>query len=89
MARSPEDLRLLCGLAHPDDESLGTGGTPAHYARQGVSTYVVTATRGERGRFGDAKESPGLERVGEVREDELPAAVRELGVKEVHLGRDD
>ena len=24
-------LRLLCILAHPDDESLGTGGIVAHY----------------------------------------------------------
>ena len=43
----------MCVLAHPDDESLGTGGTLAKYAAEGVETYLVTATRGERGRFGD------------------------------------
>jgi LmbE family N-acetylglucosaminyl deacetylase len=40
-------LRLMCILAHPDDESLGTGGILAKYAQEGVETYLVTATRGE------------------------------------------
>jgi LmbE family N-acetylglucosaminyl deacetylase len=53
------ELRLMCVLAHPDDESLGTGGTLAKYAAEGVATYLLTATRGERGRFGDSNESPG------------------------------
>src|SRR5260370_31678033 len=47
------ELRLMCVLAHPDDESMGTGGVLAKYASEGIATYVVTATRGERGRFGD------------------------------------
>ena len=73
----------MCVLAHPDDESLGTGGTLAKYAGEGVETYLVTATRGERGRFGDSKESPGLEVVGRTREAELRAAASELGLSEV------
>jgi len=48
------ELRLMCVLAHPDDESLGTGGALAKCAAEGVATYLVTATRGERGRFGDS-----------------------------------
>ena len=76
------ELRLMCVLAHPDDESLGTGGALATYAREGIATYVVTATRGERGRFGDAP-SPGPEVVGATREAELRDAARELGVREV------
>lgn len=79
----PGSLKLLCVLAHPDDESLGLGGTLARYAAEGVKTYVVTATRGERGRFGNAAERPAPELVGKVRETELLAAARELGVKEV------
>jgi LmbE family N-acetylglucosaminyl deacetylase len=86
----PSDLKLMCILAHPDDESLGTGGILARYASEGVSTYLVTATRGERGRFGDAPESPGPDVVGQTREAELGAAAQELGLKEVQfLGYED
>jgi LmbE family N-acetylglucosaminyl deacetylase len=79
------DLRLMCVLAHPDDESLGTGGVLAKYAGEGVGTYVVSATRGERGRFDDSGQSPGPEVVGRAREAELRAAAEELGVREVIL----
>jgi LmbE family N-acetylglucosaminyl deacetylase len=75
----------MCVLAHPDDESLGTGGTLAQYAAEGVATYLVTATRGERGRFGDGRESPGLDIVGRTREAELLAAAGELGLSDVRL----
>ena len=78
-------LRLMCVLAHPDDESLGTGGVLAKYATEGIATYVVTATRGERGRFDDIGTSPGPEIVGRTREAELRAAAAELGVREVAL----
>src|SRR6478752_392029 len=50
--RRMSPLRLMAVLAHPDDESLGFGGTLAKYAAEGVGTYLTTATRGERGRFG-------------------------------------
>ena len=78
-----ENLRLMCLLAHPDDESLGLGGTLARYAAEGVETFVVTATRGERGRYGDLPERPSLAEVGRLRERELRAAARVLGVQEV------
>ena len=73
----------MCVFAHPDDESLGVGGTLAKYAAEGVETYLLTATRGERGRFGMNQESPGPEVVGKVREAELLAAAQELGIREV------
>src|SRR5215470_11191431 len=76
-------LKLMCILAHPDDESLGTGGTLAKYAAEGVATYVVCATRGEKGRFGESGERPPPEVVGRVREGELRAAAAVLGVREV------
>ena len=75
----------MCVLAHPDDESLGTGGVLAKYGGEGVATYVVSATRGERGRFDDSGRSPGPEVVGRAREAELRAAADVLGVHEVIL----
>lgn len=77
--------KLMAVLAHPDDESLGVGGTLAAYAAAGAATYVVTATRGERGRFFTNENRPSDEEVGRVREAELRAAARELGVREVVL----
>src|SRR6185295_17144840 len=79
------ELRLMCVLAHPDDESLGTGGGLAKSAAEGVATYLLTATRGERGRFGDNVNPPGPEVVGRTREAELLAAARELGLREVRF----
>jgi LmbE family N-acetylglucosaminyl deacetylase len=38
-------------LAHPDDESLGVGGTLAEYASEGIEVFLLTATRGDSGRF--------------------------------------
>src|SRR5437763_14293263 len=60
-------LRLMCILAHPDDESLGNGGMLAKYAAEGVETYLVTATRGEGGWSGDEGEYPRLEAIGTIR----------------------
>src|SRR6187399_3113110 len=76
-------LRLMCILAHPDDESLGMGGTLAKYAREGIHTHLITATRGERGRFGDAAVRPELHVVGATREAELRAAAKELSIRSV------
>lgn len=80
-----DSLRLMCILAHPDDESLGVGGTLARYAKEGIETYLLTATRGERGRFGEAAVRPPLRVVGETREAELRAAGAELGIREIHF----
>jgi LmbE family N-acetylglucosaminyl deacetylase len=76
-------LKLMCILAHPDDESLGTGGTLARYAAEGVETYLVMATRGERGWWGESKDYPGERALGQIREGELRAAARVLGIREV------
>src|SRR3954469_23245536 len=80
---APKRFRLMCVLAHPDDESLGMGGALAKYAAEGVETYVLTATKGERGRSG-SKEPLTPEAVGRLRDAELRAAA-ELGVREVSL----
>jgi LmbE family N-acetylglucosaminyl deacetylase len=59
-------LRLLCILAHPDDESLGLGGILAKYGAEGVETYLVTATRGEQGWFGPPEDNPGPTALGDL-----------------------
>lgn len=76
----PEPLKLLCVFAHPDDESLGVGGVLARYHAEGIETHLITATRGERGWFGDPADNPGLTELGRMREAELRAAVKVLGI---------
>jgi LmbE family N-acetylglucosaminyl deacetylase len=80
-----DERRLLCVLAHPDDESLGLGGTLAKYAAEGVATFVVTATRGEGGWPRSPAEHPGSEALAVLREAELRAAAATLGVREVEV----
>lgn len=81
----PAPLRLMAVLAHPDDESLGFGGTLARYAAEGVRVSLVTATRGERGRADTHAVRPAAEEVGRLREAELRAAAAVLGIGEVHV----
>jgi LmbE family N-acetylglucosaminyl deacetylase len=70
---------VLAVFAHPDDESLLAGGVLAACAAAGHRVAIVSMTRGERG----PAELPGLagrSALGEVREAELLAASRALGV---------
>ena len=83
-------LRLLALLAHPDDESLGVGGILATYAAEGIETHVLTATRGQAGRFrgvreGEGPEHPGRAALAALREQELRAAASVLGVRGLTL----
>jgi LmbE family N-acetylglucosaminyl deacetylase len=76
-------------LAHPDDESLGVGGTLAKYAADGVDVFLLTATRGDGGQYrghraGDPQH-PGPLALATIREAELRAAASTLGVREVSL----
>lgn len=43
------DRHLLLVHAHPDDESIGTGATMAHYVATGAQVTLVTCTLGEEG----------------------------------------
>ena len=84
-----QTLRLMAVLAHPDDESLGVGGTLAKYASEGVEVFLVTATRGDSGRYrglgSDDPQHPGSSALARIRESELRAAASALGVREVSL----
>ncbi|MDX1646975.1 MAG: PIG-L family deacetylase [Longimicrobiales bacterium] len=76
-------LTLLAVFAHPDDESLGVGGTLARYAAEGVDVELVCATRGEKGRYFDNTDRPSDEEVGRTREEELRCAADVLGIRRV------
>ena len=80
-----DPLKLLAILAHPDDESLGVGSTLAKYADEGVETYLICATKGERGWTGEEKDDPGEIEMGRIRERELLCAAKVLGIREVHF----
>jgi N-acetyl-1-D-myo-inositol-2-amino-2-deoxy-alpha-D-glucopyranoside deacetylase len=76
--------RLLLVHAHPDDETLWTGGTIARYAGAGVHVAVVTCTLGEEGEV-IPDELRGLaagsaDQLGGYRVGELRAACTALGV---------
>jgi len=81
--------RLMAVLAHPDDECLGVGGTLAKYASEGVEVFLLTATRGDGGRYHgyrpDDHRHPGPAALANIRETELRAAASVLGVHEVSL----
>lgn len=75
--------RVLFVHAHPDDETLWSGGTIATYAAQGAQVTVLTATRGELGEV-IPESLKYLEHdqpeFSAAREAELSQAVRQLGV---------
>jgi mycothiol conjugate amidase Mca len=79
-----EALALMAVHAHPDDESISTGGVLARYAEEGLRTILVTCTGGEVGEIGD----PGLatpETLVGVRRRELQQACEILRVGRLYL----
>lgn len=75
---------LLAVLAHPDDETFGTGGTLALYASRGVEVHLVCATRGEVGTV-DPELLKSHASIGELRQHELECAAEHLGLAGVHF----
>jgi LmbE family N-acetylglucosaminyl deacetylase len=78
-----DKLKLLAIFPHPDDETMGLGSTLARYSTEEIATYLLTATRGERGWFESEGPNPGLEGVARIREKELRCATEALGLREV------
>ncbi|MFE3759166.1 N-acetyl-1-D-myo-inositol-2-amino-2-deoxy-alpha-D-glucopyranoside deacetylase [Nocardia tengchongensis] len=80
---------LLLVHAHPDDESITTGGTIAHYRRRGVPVTVVTCTLGEEGEvIGDEYAhlvAGAADQLGGYRIAELSRALNELDVDAPHF----
>lgn len=69
---------LMALLAHPDDESFGTGGTLAKYAAEGADVHIIIATDGAAGSVAEGYEHT-HEALAAVRANELAAAVNILG----------
>ena len=75
-------LHAMFVHAHPDDESSKGAATMARYAKEGYRVSVVTLTDGSAGEIlNPAMDRPGvLERMVEVRREELDRALEILGV---------
>jgi N-acetyl-1-D-myo-inositol-2-amino-2-deoxy-alpha-D-glucopyranoside deacetylase len=73
---------LMTVHAHPDDETIGTGGVMAKAAAEGHGVVVVTCTRGELGEIvAPELDTPANHRrLAEIRAGELEAALAALGV---------
>ncbi len=76
---------LLAVFAHPDDESLASGGLLAWCAALGVRVSLLCLTHGEHGQTGGGAPRPGARPLRQVRAGELEAAARMLGIARVRL----
>ena len=70
-------MRILCLAAHPDDETLGVGGTLARHAADGDALTLVVATRATAPR--------GSEAVSAEKRRECLAAATRLGIDDVRF----
>jgi LmbE family N-acetylglucosaminyl deacetylase len=76
-------LKLMCVVAHPDDECFAFGGALALYAERGVETYVICLTDGQAAsNRGDAATGEAL---GAMRRDEFRRSCEVLGVAHCEL----
>lgn len=84
MFQTKDDIKQLGTIlgvwAHPDDETYSMGGITAAAVQNGQTVVCLTATRGEAGVQDENRWPP--ERLGEIRTNELKAAMEILGVKE-------
>ncbi len=75
---------LVTFHAHPDDESIATGGVMAKAAEEGHRVVLVVATRGENGEVAEGFLQPG-EQLWERRVRETQACAEVLGVARVEF----
>jgi LmbE family N-acetylglucosaminyl deacetylase len=76
-------LKLMCVVAHPDDECYAFGGALALAADRGIESYVVCLTDGQAATHrGDASTGDAL---GKMRRDEFSASCKVLGVSHHEL----
>lgn len=72
-------LKLMCVVAHPDDECFAFGGALALAAERGVETYVICLTDGKAATHRGTA-TTGVE-LGRTRASEFTASCAVLGVK--------
>jgi mycothiol conjugate amidase Mca len=80
-------LRLLAVHAHPDDETISTGGLLIKSASEGIYTALVCCTGGEEGeiRDPDLPQEEHQHRLAEIRMDELRRAAEVLRVADLRF----
>ncbi len=78
-----DQLSIMAIYAHPDDEQ-GVSGSFAKYARQGVKTTLICATRGEVGEIAPGVEAT-PETLGQVREAEMRCAAAKIGLRHLYM----
>ena len=82
----PHRPTLMTVHAHPDDETIGTGGTMAKAVAEGKRVVLITGTRGE---MGEARQIEGPHRQAEFAAFEKfqsklgPAVLRQLVARHV------
>lgn len=76
--------KILTIIAHPDDETMLSGGALALLARAGAEVHYLCATRGEGGEVGEPPIST-REELGTAHEREMRCAVQTLGGADVEF----
>jgi N-acetylglucosamine malate deacetylase 1 len=74
--------RILVISPHPDDESIGCGGTLRRHVEAGDPVKIVFLTSGENGGHGRP-----AEKTAELREGEAKTAARILGIEDLEFWR--
>jgi N-acetylglucosamine malate deacetylase 1 len=75
--------RVLVISPHPDDESIGCGGTLRDHVVHGSAVHAVFLTSGERGGHGRS-----MKETTRVREQEAKRAAEVLGIAEIEFWRE-
>lgn len=78
VSRASTPLRVMCVVAHPDDECFAFGGALALASEGGAETYVVCLTDGQAATNRGSSASP--EELGRMRREEFAASCKVLGV---------
>jgi mycothiol conjugate amidase Mca len=81
-----QQLTLLTVHAHPDDETISTGGVMARYAAEGIRVVCVTCTGGEHGEIvvPEMDTPQNHARLADIRREEIARALAHLGPIEHH-----